>query len=67
MYFEYNEEVGITEVYSETDDICVMCKYFDFCPLIGALEQHTVYHSDNEIYIEDCPMYAPYVDEASVN
>ena len=67
MFFEYNEEVDITEIQTETSDICIFCKYYDYCPLISAVENNIVYPSANYLEIDDCPMYAPYVDEASEN
>ena len=67
MYFEYNEDEDITEVFAETTDVCVMCKYVDSCPLMGAFENNVVYPSANNIEIEDCPMYMPYIDEACEN
>jgi hypothetical protein len=57
MYFNYDEVAGYTVVSAETDDICVMCKHFDFCPFIGALENNIVYPSCDKLWIEDCPIY----------
>lgn len=69
MFFEYKEGEGYTEVSAETDDICALCKWFDNCPLIGALETHIVYPSCEQLCIEDCPMYEPdfEFDEGSLN
>lgn len=57
MYFEYDEQEGYTVVSAELEDKCVMCKYFDECPLIGAIETHLVYPSASSLYVEECPMY----------
>ena len=59
MYFEYKEGEGYTEVSAETDDIFVLCKFFDSCPLMGALETNIVYPSCEKLQIESCPMYEP--------
>ena len=69
MFFEYKEGEGYTEVSAETDDICALCKCFDDCPLIGALETHIVYPSCEQLCIESCPMYEPdfEFDEGSLN
>lgn len=67
MYFKYNEEEDITEVWTETDDICVTCKYFDYCPLMAAFENNVVYPSANTLTIEECSMYELYIDEACEN
>lgn len=67
MHFDYNEDEGITEVYTATSDDCVMCRYFDFCPLIDAIENNLVYPAANILNIEGCLMYAPYVEDANPN
>ena len=67
MKFQYNEELGITEIQTDTVDVCIFCKYFDFCPFLGALENNVVYPSASHLEIDDCPMYAPYIEETSEN
>ena len=67
MKFQYNEELGITEIQTDTVDVCIFCKYFDFCPFLGALENNVVYPSASPLEIDECPMYAPYIEEASEN
>ena len=67
MKFEYLEDEGITSIMAETDDICVICKFFDYCPLIGALETNLVYPSANRITIEECPIFAPEYDDRTDN
>ena len=69
MYFKYKEKEGYTEVSVETDDICALCKWFDYCPLIGAFQTHLVYPSCEQLCIEKCPMYEPDLnfDEGSPN
>lgn len=67
MYFEYLEEEGYTEVSAETSDICVMCKLFDTCPLISALEINLVYPSADKLHIEDCPLYIPDFEDDSTD
>ena len=62
MYFEFNEAENRTIVTAETDDVCVLCSLFDYCPFIGALESHVVYPSAELLSIEDCPMYCPITD-----
>lgn len=59
MYFKYLDKEGITDVISEIDDICVLCRYYDACPLIGAIATNVVYPSAEKLQIEDCVMYAP--------
>lgn len=53
----------------DTTNPCVLCKFFDSCPLMGALETHIVYPSCENICIEDCAMYEPdfNFDEGSLN
>jgi hypothetical protein len=67
MKFQYDEVVGITEIQTDTSDICIFCKYYDFCPFLGAIENNVVYPSASYLEIDDCPMYAPYIEEASEN
>ena len=67
MYFEYKEKEGYTEVSAETNDICVMCKLFDSCPLLGALETNLVYPSADIITIENCPIYIIDLENNSLN
>lgn len=59
MRFKYISEEGITEVLAGKDDICLMCKLFDYCPLLGALEINLVYPAADKLTIKDCPIYDP--------
>lgn len=67
MKFQYDEVVGITEIQTDTSDICIFCKYYDFCPFLGAIENNVVYPSASHLEIDECPMYSPYIEEASEN
>ena len=57
MKFEYLEQEGITEVSTDLDDKCTLCKNFDVCPLLGALEINLVYPSADKLTIEECPIF----------
>lgn len=57
MYFEYDENEGLTKVSAEQTDICMLCDNFDSCPLVGAFESNMVYPAFSELTISECPMY----------
>lgn len=61
MKFKYKNDIKLTEVSAETDDICLFCSLFDDCPLLGALSTNLVYPSADRITIEECPIYEPLV------
>lgn len=59
MKFRYNDDTKVTDIWAETDDICLFCALFDYCPLLGALEINLVYPSADRITVAACSIYHP--------
>jgi len=67
MRFQYDDVSDYTDIYASVNDVCVLCRHFDVCPLMEAIGSNLVYPSADKLTIAECPMFEMETIEESEN